>query len=164
MPDRLKWIEEGTFESCVKLKTVRFPAALESIGSGAFMNTALEALVLPEGVIRIESVAFANCRQLKEVVLPDGLKQIEAETFIHCLHLKSIRFPAKLTVIKEKAFRGNGFLEPVELPPSVRLIEGDAFTACSRLRHVIVPEDCFIIAPNFRRAEIRFYSKPEEKF
>ena len=77
---------------------------------------------------------------------------------------EKFRFPAKLTVIKEKAFRGNGFLEPVELPPSVRLIEGDAFTACSRLRHVIVPEDCFIIAPNFRRAEIRFYSKPEEKF
>ena len=72
-PDTVEYI--SGFENCQNLTRVRWSAGLKKIKLGAFDGTALETLVLPEGVEILEN-AFKNCTELKSVSLPSTLTKI----------------------------------------------------------------------------------------
>jgi len=90
-PDTVEYI--SGFENCRMLTRVRWSAGLKKIKLGAFDGTALESLVLPEGVEMLEN-AFGNCTELKSVSLPSTLTKIGnsygVPPFSGCHNLESI--------------------------------------------------------------------------
>ena len=94
-PDTVEYI--SGFENCQNLTRVRWSAGLKKIKLGAFDGTALETLVLPEGVEILEN-AFKNCTELKSVSLPSTLTKIGnsygVPPFSGCHNLESIEIAA----------------------------------------------------------------------
>ena len=90
-PDTVEYI--SGFGNCQNLTRVRWSAGLKKIKLGAFDGTALETLVLPEGVEILEN-AFKNCTELKSVSLPSTLTKIGnsygVPPFSGCHSLESI--------------------------------------------------------------------------
>lgn len=94
---------------------------------GVFYESALERVRLPSTLKRIESDAFANCRNLRSVQLPERLEMIGDKSFYGC-GLTEVVFPASVERIGERAFYGNK-IRKVTFGSDSRLItvEGRAF-------------------------------------
>ena len=109
-------------------------ASLGKLKDSAFKGrTALEKVVLPEGLSVIGQHAFYNCSKLKSVVLPASLERIDGGAFAGCtsmdsvLELKSVSPPAYTTSGRTagEAFTGKDGDEPssvktVRVPYSCR--------------------------------------------
>ena len=94
-PDTVEYI--SGFGNCQNLTRVRWSAGLKEIIGKSFDGTALETLVLPEGVEMLEN-AFGNCTRLKSVSLPSTLTKIGnyvgTPPFSGCHNLESIEIAA----------------------------------------------------------------------
>ena len=64
-------------------------------GCSVFYNSALESVVLPSTLKRIEYNAFCNCKNLRSISLPERLEFIGTDCFRGSA-LESIEFPASL--------------------------------------------------------------------
>lgn len=79
--------------------------------------------VIPEGVIRVESNAFADCRDLISIKLPKSLQSIGVRGFKDC-PLKQIHIPANVTSIEQFAFRGCGkTMESITVDPDNKVYD-----------------------------------------
>ena len=91
LPDTVEYI--SGFENCQNLTRVRWSAGLKEIIGNSFDGTALESIVLPEGVEMMGN-AFGNCTRLKSVSLPSTLTKIGnyvgTPPFSGCHSLESI--------------------------------------------------------------------------
>ena len=94
-PDTVEYI--SGFGNCQNLTRVRWSAGLKEIIGKSFDGTALETLVLPEGVEMMGN-AFGNCTRLKSVSLPSTLTKIGnyvgTPPFSGCHNLESIEIAA----------------------------------------------------------------------
>ena len=94
-PDTVEYI--SGFGNCQNLTRVRWSAGLKEIIGKSFDGTALETLVLPEGVEMLGN-AFGNCTRLKSVSLPSTLTKIGnyvgTPPFSGCHNLESIEIAA----------------------------------------------------------------------
>ena len=93
-PDTVEYI--SGFENCQNLTRVRWSAGLKKIKLGAFDGTALETLVLPEGVTFLGANAFGHAK-LKSVSLPSTVAKMtatneksDANPFAFCENLEEI--------------------------------------------------------------------------
>ena len=90
-PDTVEYI--SGFGNCQNLTRVRWSAGLKEIIGNSFDGTALESIVLPEGVEMMGN-AFGNCTRLKSVSLPSTLTKIGnyvgVPPFSGCHNLESI--------------------------------------------------------------------------
>ena len=50
----------------------------------------IQSVVLPDGIIRIDSFAFYNCRKLKSITFSDSIKEIGSDVFLNCSSLHDI--------------------------------------------------------------------------
>ncbi len=79
-------------------KSVEVPSEIDgraviAVGREAFRNTAVEYVVLPNGLLKIDWFAFSGCRALCEITVPKSVETIEYGAFDGC---------STLTVICEK--------------------------------------------------------------
>lgn len=65
-----------------------------------------EYVVIPEGVITIETHAFEGCKNIKTVVIPEGVTSIKSDAFYDCVNLMRVTLPFSLKKIHERAFFG----------------------------------------------------------
>jgi hypothetical protein len=91
---------------------------------------------IPDGVIRIQSAAFAGCTGLIGIIIPEGFTSIEQNTFASCTGLVSITIPDSVTSIKNGAFWRCLNLTSITIPENVTSIENNAFLACFSLASV----------------------------
>lgn len=70
-------IGEDVFLDCKKLKNVTLSNSLKEIPMGLFQGCAIEKVVIPSGVQKINSNAFAVCQNLKEVHIPETVVAIK---------------------------------------------------------------------------------------
>lgn len=130
------------------LVSIKLSKNLKTIGEGAFYNTKLEKIVIPNSVERIESKysnysyvsTFGSCENLKSIILSEKLKTIESATFDGCKALEEIVIPNSVTVIKDRAFIDCLNLRKVIIPNSVQSIEVSAFLNCRNLTEVSIPK------------------------
>ena len=91
LPDTVEYV--NAFSDCEKLARVRWSAGIQTIRGTSFKNTAIEALVLPEGFKSLYN-GFADCKNLKSVNLPSTTERLEnvngIPPFQGCLRLESI--------------------------------------------------------------------------
>ncbi len=127
-------IENRAFKECKALEIVALPDTLRRIGSpskeygvGAFSETKLREIVVPQNVDFIGPYTFNYCSNLKKVVLSDNITTISYRAFNHCKCLTDIKLPSKLSVIGEEAFADSGIRE-IHIPMGTRKIMRSAFS------------------------------------
>ena len=87
LPASLRTVSQAAFAKCKSLKTVKFNAGLEVLGTdeyvengelyyGVFEESSIEHVELPSTLRRIEYSAFESCKNLKNISLPDKLEYI----------------------------------------------------------------------------------------
>ncbi len=154
------------FARCNGLTGVRIPAAVRSVGKGAFKNcrslkwaevlggdvgqeafqgcSAMTNLTLGEGVENISGWAFSNCVGLTELALPESLRNIGAKAFHGCSGLKTLAVPDGVKNVMDGAFENCVGLTDVSLGSGVRSFGVMAIPNCPFIREVKVsPENSY---------------------
>lgn len=103
---------------------------LKEIGDGAFCNTKLVSVELPDSVEKIGESAFSannsSNSYLQSIRLSKNLKTIGDYAFEYCENLEEIEFPYGLESIGNDAFHNCSF-HYIYIPASVTNIGGEAF-------------------------------------
>lgn len=89
--ENISRIGSCAFQGCDELTIVDFKSSeVEEIGWGAFMDCKnLNDITLPEGLSKIEPIAFANCGNLTHITIP-GYCRVEEQAFVSCRNVKSL--------------------------------------------------------------------------
>lgn len=117
LPDSVKELAEEAFSYNIHLTSVRLPGRLNTVSNTVFYQcTALEQVVLDEGIVSIGEKAFGSCTALMNLTLP-----------------------STLTTIGESAFNNNSALTTVTFPKGLQTIGEGAFSYCSSLTNIMIP-------------------------
>ena len=167
VPERLRLKEIGSFafanfEYIDKTEEELARDDRESTKQWFIGDGTITKVVLPEGIEKINSYAFANLTALEEIVLPSTLTAIEYGAFYNCTSLKKITFSGEnnvqivnqsafelcalegtlempnACVISDYAFAGNKKLEKVVTGDSLLSIGQYAFAGCEGIKEVTV--------------------------
>lgn len=88
LSNKIKIISIDCFKNCILLKSIDFPQGLLEIRAGAFYNSGLVSVEMPEELIVIQDGAFKDCKNLEEVYLNDSLIGMGFSAFSGCDKLK----------------------------------------------------------------------------
>lgn len=134
LPATIQYIGDSAFSGCTKLKQTNSRAweDLQTIGASAFYGcSALDSIVIPEGVQTIGKSAFMGCSKLTSISLPTGLKNIPDECFKQCPLGQEIIVPEGVETIGKSAFEGTNEAkmnaESLTLPSTLKEINFAAF-------------------------------------
>lgn len=118
---------------------VAVPDGIHTIGKGAFKDTSVREVWLPEGVESIEEDGFCYCTSLRKIILPQSLLRIGSNVFYHCDALTEVTIPPNVTEIGNYAFMSCINLKQVSIPNSVKSIGSFAFSFSSRMERFQFP-------------------------
>ena len=139
LPAGVKSIGDYAFSSCSVLETIDLPDSVSSINTGAFYNTGLKTITIPDNVTKIAARTFSYCNYLKTVNIPDGVTEIGNEAFYYCPALETINIPDSVTTIGENAFEQCRLLESIDLPAGLTSLGEEAFRECRALKSIVIP-------------------------
>ena len=108
--------------------------AVTEIGENVFKdNTALQHVIIPNGVIVIQNNAFEGCTGLTgDLVFPDSMIQIWDGVFTGCTGLTgTLTFGNQLSEIGHWTFEECNFTGPLVIPDSVKQIYVAPFKNCT---------------------------------
>ena len=145
-PSQLTAIGAEAAANTPALTEVAVPSKAASLGEGAFADSGITRLSLPDSLTSIPARLVKNSSLLTEAVVGNAVTEIGEAAFsaAHSLKGLSVRqadgstapgFPSSLVTIGQEAFNATG-LGSVDLPASVRTIGDAAFNAIERLSHV----------------------------
>lgn len=127
VPTTVKVIDEYVFAWNKYLATISLPDGLKSIGKGAFRNSKLTSVTIPEGITELNAQTFCECHELASVTLPSTLKSINGDAnFMECA-FKSIVLPASLEYIGPLTFTSNKLESVISYAPKAPKLGYDAF-------------------------------------
>ena len=132
-------VGKEAFMDCINLKEVSLPNSITTIPYCTFQNTALENIMVPEGVVSIGDGAFYGCNKLKTAILPESVNTIGVSTFGECRSLQEIKMPSTLASIGSGAFRYCISLLEINIPEGVSSIEDKLFHNCTNLTSLSLP-------------------------
>ena len=128
-------------------------------------DNTITKVVIPEGVEKINSYAFANLTALEEIVFPSTLEAIDYGAFYNCTSLKKITFSGEnnlkiinqnafencdlrgtlaldaICVISDYAFAGNRNLSGIVLADTLQSVGQYAFAGCEKLANADIKAD-----------------------
>lgn len=135
LPDTLKVLQQGAFDSCKELRVVVFPDSLA---------------VVPSNCCR-------ECWNLTEVYFGAYLFEIAPRAFYGCsnLTMHNLR-ETRVRAIGEEAFYACRSLEAVEFPETIFRIWDRAFYGCPDLTRFVVPVKCLMLGGNIIDTEKHF--------
>lgn len=109
MPKKLKKLGYGIFKYNENLKELTLPGTVAEMEHsystagntyiGTFTDSAIETVILEEGITELGDYAFYKCDHLKSVQLPKSLERIGEATFRFCSSLQSLTIPRSVTSI-----------------------------------------------------------------
>jgi len=171
LPDGITHIGRHAVAWATKLRKIRFPSTLKSIGIATFTNCyslTCKSFTLPESLEELGDQVFYECRNLNgEISLPKFLKYIDSGVFYACgltkatipqtlLHLGSFAFMGcnlQEAILPDDCrlgtsgcqFRGNWEIKKVHLPESLKTIPSQIFYDCLELDDVNIPPHLEVI-------------------
>ena len=126
---------DKTIKNCI------IPEGVKKICSFAFEDCKnLEAVTIPESVTTIGYHAFYNCSSLQSIVIPKSVDIIEKEAFNYCRNLQTVTILGN-TSIDEFAFSRCSNLVTLVISNRISMIKEYAFSGCDNLESVIVSDD-----------------------
>ena len=102
-----------------------------------FCNKNVQMQVVPEGVEKIETQAFADFSAATEIELPSTLKVIGSSSFADCDSIKVIEIPNSVETIESNAFNLCNILENVIIDKEQGSISGSPWGAPKGERSII---------------------------
>ncbi len=160
IPDTVKIIDGGAFDSCKSLEYIVLPKSLKKVGLGAFSLLDNLKDVYYNGTIEdwcnIEFDGFSNPMEeakhfyildengnvdflgkkyklLTEITIPDNITTIGDYQFSGFKDLTKVVLPKNLTTIKDNSFKELINLTSIIIPETVTSIGDDVFRQCYRL-------------------------------
>ena len=131
---------EGAFKDS-KVEEVILPEGIITIGEKAFFSChKLKRVTIPDSVTEIGKDAFDGCRCLESITLPKNITSIASHAFSYCKKLKRITVPGRIKIINESLFFGCTDLDDVTIEKGITDIESNAFSNCSSLKKLTVPD------------------------
>ncbi len=147
IPESVTKIGEAAFKGNTSLNKVTVKDSPLVIGGECFQNcTALENVLLGNGIQEIGKAAFSGCSKLTSIRLPDSVRSIGEQCFSNNDLLSDVKLGNKLTVIPKSAFYQCGALKEIILPYGVTEIKNNAFINCTSLSEITIPRKTTIIA------------------
>lgn len=129
------------------------PDGIEVIGRGAVANNKqIKELIYPNGLRRIDEMAFINCENLTTVFLSDSVTALGKGCFYGC-DIEDLRLPSTIKEIPDEAFAYNSIVG-LNIPSSVRRIGVRAFfcNLHDERARIVIPEGVEIIeSQSFRQ-------------
>ncbi|MDR0220187.1 MAG: leucine-rich repeat domain-containing protein [Lachnospiraceae bacterium] len=109
-----------------------------AIDKGAFFESGIEYVYIPEGVKAMWNSAFAKSKKLRKVELPESLMVIGANAFRECSGLAEVKIPKKSFLeIQSCAFMDCKALSTLTFSQSYGVsMQAWAFRGCTSLREV----------------------------
>lgn len=106
-----------------------------TIVGGAFQETKIETIELPNSIATIPAGAFYRCDKLREVKLPTNVKQLGAASFAYCSQLTNIEIPSTVTDLASQTaygycsftFGGCTKLKSINIPVGVNKLASGCF-------------------------------------
>ena len=117
IPDQITEIGDYAFYGNPTLKTVNFHAGITRIGMGAFYETLLTRVSIPNPDCEIGNSCFSNS-QVSSITLPQGMKKLGRHVFFYCTNLTSLTLPEGMEEIGMMCF-GSCSLTSVNLPSTM---------------------------------------------
>ena len=139
LPEKLKSIGDKAFAWCHSLGEVEIPDGVSAIGKGAFRNSGLETVKLPKKLKTLKEELFTGA-ELNSIDIPEGVTKIEREAFRSCGKLSRVHLPENLKSIGAWAFESDVRLTEINVSPRTA-VEGSAFDFCAGL----ADKDGFIV-------------------
>ena len=93
VPQTVKVIQTDAFSYCKKLKKIDLPKYANEIQDYAFAQSAIENIVLPNGITYLGELLFYRCENLKTVKIPNTVTCVRPHAFVYCTSLQSIIIP-----------------------------------------------------------------------
>lgn len=72
-------------------------------------------VVIPEGILTINSLAFIDCNEITSISIPDSIKTIKKYAFAGCSRLKSVIIGKGITDMEELIFSGCRSLSEIKI-------------------------------------------------
>ena len=117
IPDQITEIGDYAFYGNPTLKTVNFHAGITRIGVGAFYETLLTRVSIPNPDCEIGNSCFSNS-QVSSISLPQGMKKLGRHVFFYCVNLTSLTLPEGMEEIGMMCFSSCN-LTSVNLPSTM---------------------------------------------
>ena len=117
IPDQITEIGDYAFYGNPTLKTVNFHAGITRIGTGAFYETLLTRVSIPNPDCEIGNSCFSNS-QVSSISLPQGMKKLGRHVFFYCTNLTSLTLPEGMEEIGMMCFASCS-LTSVNLPSTM---------------------------------------------
>lgn len=113
----------------------RYFTNVTNLEVGAFANSKLTNIILPNSIKEIGNSAFENCKVLNSVkteienkvknILPSEITNIPEKCFLNCVKLKQLRLSSTIEEIKNFAFGGTTFKNAIVEDDNYLLQDGD---------------------------------------
>ena len=136
--------EEGTtqvvdrlFQACPGLTSIDIPASITSIGSNAFLGSALEEVTFHDGLQSIGFKSFEGTK-LTKLDVPDTVTAIDGYAFRYCTNLQTVELSNRLSELGNLAFAFCSSLTSIEIPKTLTKVGGTdgPFKGCAKLADV----------------------------
>ncbi len=135
-------------KSLLDIADYKIKSGTKIICDYAFMDKEMLAVIIPDSVVSIGSLAFANCKSLQQITIPESVTNIGYNPFSRCENLalksKSNRFIIQNGLLidtkKNNIISYVGENDSVIIPDSITSIGGGAFAYCKTLRQISIPD------------------------
>ena len=117
IPEQITEIGDYAFYGNPTLTTVNFHAGITRIGMGAFYETLLTRVNIPNPDCEIGNSCFSNS-QVSSITLPQGMKKLGSFVFFYCTNLTSLTLPEGMEEIGKMCFSSCA-LTSVNLPSTL---------------------------------------------
>lgn len=127
------------FPSAYSNKHYVVPLGTKVIGFAAFMDSHIECVELPDGLMRIEADAFQGS-DICRLDMPDSVVSVGELSFRFCMNLENIRLSNKLSSLPRQLFSGCPKLRDLNVPSSVKTIYYSAIVWCDGLENLYLQD------------------------
>jgi len=131
-----------------------FPETITTVGEGAFYNSCVKRIYMPEGMKEIEYFAFSGCKDLESInnigvanMLPESISIIDRGAFDECSNLTNLKLPDQLKLLGDGAFANSG-LTKINIPEEVQSIGSYVFSNCEDLETITSDNYAYIVEDN----------------
>ena len=147
LPKSVEKISNGAFSGCNSLKELDL-SLIKEIGNFAFAGcSGLQELDLAS-VNEIGCSAFARCSSLTELEIPQGVKRINSQAFMDCKSIETVNYNAEDCEISNYYMFANcTAVKTVNIGSTVRSIPAYTFSGCSNLERAYFPDIVVQIDP-----------------
>lgn len=130
----------------IEIPATHFGLPVTGIANGAFSDTALVSVIIPDGITGIKNSAFYGCSALESVKLPEGIITIYENAFVGCASLSEISL-SSVRYVEARAFSDCVSLNKIDITNASE-IGDEAFSGCTALTEVLLYDYILKIGDN----------------